>query len=56
VSIASALAVGGIAMTALPAGVVAATVDRHGTIPFDRLQLAPQALRCAPCQTTNDIF
>lgn len=29
-------------------------VDCHETIPFERLQLEPQALRCAACQTLHE--
>jgi RNA polymerase-binding transcription factor DksA len=29
-------------------------IDCGGAIPFDRLQLEPQALRCAACQTLHD--
>lgn len=29
-------------------------VDCHAAIPFDRLQIEPQALRCTPCQTLHE--
>jgi RNA polymerase-binding transcription factor DksA len=29
-------------------------VDCHGAIPFERLRLEPQALRCVACQSFNE--